>query len=814
MASTPIDAAQIAAHRSSAQPDNDPPMMKRVKPSALPSVALEYLVSDALPSNPKLVAQLLGYLRRESSDFSQCLQAWATSEAAIAEELLSQDLLRDVEVSDARTAELSCDADSGEEWQIAANDGARAVGEPEGEEEEAREEEGGGEGEGEEDQACSLASDLFVPPLQSLKLFSKHQMKIGYVPKNCVLCCKSLLESDTTADVVPGYVYTVVGLVSKPVLNGQDVIAVKFLPKHARWKVHAIVSGSALSIKPDNLRFKQAATAAKLPRVEDAEDVLSIPMRDAKLLPGTIVQCGHCAKNAFAFYCCEAHYEADYARHALAECRVMQRLNSRERRNCMREQVKLAPNEGDIFKVGFEEDKAFDVHTASQDSLQVSRLSFAAVEDETIPLPYDKSTANAFVNPIEDWLCRSSGPQVREDFDPGQSSADDASNCDNPPSDCDQSLEKENHSDCSCSSQRDVDDRTSSACCRPWVSFGSKSSVTLNWLPPNPPQNRFDRRYFRYRLYQCKVQEASVQASSGNDAVGRRCEYSQEGSGNTAVQHKNLCCWQLCRPRHQGHVYSHIVSELDFGAVYVFRVGVAVMNGNTEKAERAEVSDDVDTFVSLEPGLHPQDGVFILSEASDPFKIGFADFSPIHPLLAGGRDFTKAELEYFRGPNLDTPAKVQTFLDAIPMNQEIIDDVCLSPIDVVRQNHAHCIEGAMLGAFILSLHGHRPMLMDLRSSIEDDDHNITLFRQAERWGALSVTNHCVLRYMPPIFETPRQLAMAHVNEYMNGAGVHTLRSYSEPVHLAAAFGDEWHRARGDVFVISSSLSMVLYLEIR
>ena len=36
---------------------------------------------------------------------------------------------------------------------------------------------------------------------------------------------------------------------------------------------------------------------------------------------------------------------------------------------------------------------------------------------------------------------------------------------------------------------------------------------------------------------------------------------------------------------------------------------------------------------------------------------------------------------------------------------------------------------------------------------------------------------------------------------MNADGVHTLRSYStEPLHLAAAFGDDWHTARGDVYV--------------
>ena len=196
-----------------------------------------------------------------------------------------------------------------------------------------------------------------------------------------------------------------------------------------------------------------------------------------------------------------------------------------------------------------------------------------------------------------------------------------------------------------------------------------------------------------------------------------------------------------------------------------------------------------------------------MSQSSDPFKVGFADFSPIHPLTPGGRSFTAVELAYFQ-KHLDSPAKIQTFLDALPMNQEIVDDVCLSPLDVLRQNHAHCIEGALLAAFLLSLQGFRPMLMDLRSSAEDDDHNITVFQQENRWGALSVTNHCVLRYMPPIFESPRQLAMAHVNEYMNGSGVHTLRAYSEPVHIAAAFGEDWFQARGDVYPVAELMDEV------
>ena len=36
---------------------------------------------------------------------------------------------------------------------------------------------------------------------------------------------------------------------------------------------------------------------------------------------------------------------------------------------------------------------------------------------------------------------------------------------------------------------------------------------------------------------------------------------------------------------------------------------------------------------------------------------------------------------------------------------QVMDDTCLSPLECIRQNHCHCIEGAMLGAFVLSLHG-------------------------------------------------------------------------------------------------------------
>src|SRR5665213_2105953 len=77
-------------------------------------------------------------------------------------------------------------------------------------------------------------------------------------------------------------------------------------------------------------------------------------------------------------------------------------------------------------------------------------------------------------------------------------------------------------------------------------------------------------------------------------------------------------------------------------------------------------------------------------------------------------DFTKEELRILRPVN--TPRKIQDFLDAIPMNFEVKGDTCLSPRRVLRERTAHCMEGAMLAAVTLRLAGWKPLVVDLKSS--------------------------------------------------------------------------------------------------
>src|SRR2546430_14644771 len=94
---------------------------------------------------------------------------------------------------------------------------------------------------------------------------------------------------------------------------------------------------------------------------------------------------------------------------------------------------------------------------------------------------------------------------------------------------------------------------------------------------------------------------------------------------------------------------------------------------------------------------------------------------------------TPAELVVFRR-RLDTPAKIQQFLDAIPYNVEADGDTFRSPRRVLRDGTANCIEGAVLAAAALRVQGEPPLIMDL-TAVRDEDHVIAVFKRRGLWGA-------------------------------------------------------------------------------
>ena len=157
---------------------------------------------------------------------------------------------------------------------------------------------------------------------------------------------------------------------------------------------------------------------------------------------------------------------------------------------------------------------------------------------------------------------------------------------------------------------------------------------------------------------------------------------------------------------------------------------------------------------------------------------------------------------------LNTPAKVQDFLNSLAFNfEEDGVDTVKSPLMVLRTGNAHCIEGAILGAYILSLHGFKPLLLHLKTIKGDYDHVVAPFMVDGLWGALSKTNHAVLRYREPVYKNIRELVMSYFHEYFLDNGMKTLRSYSKPLDLNI-FKDPWPTEDGDLWGIDEELDKV------
>ena len=166
-------------------------------------------------------------------------------------------------------------------------------------------------------------------------------------------------------------------------------------------------------------------------------------------------------------------------------------------------------------------------------------------------------------------------------------------------------------------------------------------------------------------------------------------------------------------------------------------------------------------------------------------------------------DFNDRELKLFR--RLNTPRKIQDFINSVPVNFEPNGDSCLSPREVIKQNRAHCVEGALLAATVLWFHGSRPQLMDIRSNRKDVDHVVALFKKNGYWGAISKTNHAVLRFREPVYKTPRELALSFFHEYFDDTGKKNMREFSEPFDLSKIKDRSWMTSKDNLWNLVRAL---------
>ena len=154
--------------------------------------------------------------------------------------------------------------------------------------------------------------------------------------------------------------------------------------------------------------------------------------------------------------------------------------------------------------------------------------------------------------------------------------------------------------------------------------------------------------------------------------------------------------------------------------------------------------------------------------------------------------------------SLDTPRKVQDFIDRLPINKERGGETCTSPLVTLRRNRAHCMEGALVAALALWMHGHKPLILDLQTCCTDVDHLVALVRKGGCWGAIAKTNHAVLRYREPIYRDVRELVASYFHEYFTDDGKKTLRRYSRPFDLRS-WKSDWITAEHDLWDLERAI---------
>ena len=163
---------------------------------------------------------------------------------------------------------------------------------------------------------------------------------------------------------------------------------------------------------------------------------------------------------------------------------------------------------------------------------------------------------------------------------------------------------------------------------------------------------------------------------------------------------------------------------------------------------------------------------------------------------------------------LNTPKKVQDFLDSLPFNFEEQGETYMSPQRVLAAGKMHCFEGAIFASLCLKNIHIENYLIDLKTkdTKKDTDHILCVFKIGKYWGAISKTNHSVLRWRDPIYKNIRELVMSYFHEYFLDSGEKTLESYSKPFDIWKRFGTKWITAEKNLDEIVEALDKSPHLK--
>ncbi len=163
-------------------------------------------------------------------------------------------------------------------------------------------------------------------------------------------------------------------------------------------------------------------------------------------------------------------------------------------------------------------------------------------------------------------------------------------------------------------------------------------------------------------------------------------------------------------------------------------------------------------------------------------------------------NLSASELDLLAG--LDSPARIQAFLDATPYSP---DHFYRCPLRVLRERKAHCFDGALFAAMALRRSGRPPLAIELIPNDRDDDHMLALFRESGLWGAVAQSNFSGLRYREPVYRSLRELVMSYFEDFFNPMGEKTLRGYRGPVSLCRFDRFGWMSRDGGLEALADGL---------
>ncbi len=162
---------------------------------------------------------------------------------------------------------------------------------------------------------------------------------------------------------------------------------------------------------------------------------------------------------------------------------------------------------------------------------------------------------------------------------------------------------------------------------------------------------------------------------------------------------------------------------------------------------------------------------------------------------------TKEEIAFYK--KLNTPEKIQDYLDTLKYNHCILKYTLKSPRYVLQEKNAHCAEGALLAALARRVNGYEPLILSIEG-LNNDDHLVALFKYKNHWGTMGQSQYETLKWRDPIYKNIRELAMSFFPLYILKEDL-SMRKHSGSINMSIFDHLNWMTTKKDLHKLGEYL---------